>query len=72
VSYHRTTSSLVGFLLTFGVLLTLIIGAPFVGLWCINTLFNVNNPYDFMHWVAMFLSCFFVFGSGKVERTSKR
>ena len=32
-----------------------IIFAPFLGIWCINTMWDVNNPYDFWHWLAAFV-----------------
>jgi len=35
-------------LLVFGVL-------PTALLWCVNTLFNTNNPYDITHWFAALL-----------------
>ncbi len=31
---------------------------PFVGIWSLNTLFNLNIDYNFKNWVAFFLLVF--------------
>jgi hypothetical protein len=64
VSYRRSTNrSLFGTLFLLGLILVLVLLTPFAGIWCINTLFDLNNPYDFTHWGAMMLS-YFVLWSG--------
>ena len=50
-------------------LVVLILG-PFVGIWVINTLFDLNNPYDFTHWLAVFLAGFAFGGSGYTSKES--
>jgi len=32
-----------------------IVFAPFITIWCINTLWGMSNPYDFWHWLAALL-----------------
>ena len=32
--------------------LAAVIFSPFLTIWIINTLFDVDNPYDFKHWFA--------------------
>lgn len=45
-------------LVALGVIILLIILGPLLGIWVINTLFDVQNPYDFWHWLAVALSGF--------------
>jgi hypothetical protein len=33
---------------------------PFLGIWCINTLFNVSILYTWKNWVAFFLLFFVI------------
>lgn len=35
------------------IVLAVLIALPFGVIWSINTLFNINNPYDFEHWIAV-------------------
>jgi hypothetical protein len=40
------------------VALFLIFCGPLIGIWVINTLFDVQNPYDLTHWFAVLISGF--------------
>ena len=40
------------------IIVALIVLGPLLGIWVINTLFDVQNPYDFWHWLAVALSGF--------------
>jgi hypothetical protein len=51
-------------LVILGIILALALVGPFIGIWVINTLFDLSNPYDLTHWFAMLISGIFVFGGG--------
>ena len=44
------------------ILIALVVG-PLVGIWTINTLFDVNNPYDLPHMFAVICAGVFLWGS---------
>jgi hypothetical protein len=41
-----------------------IVFLPFLTIWCVNTLWDMNNPYDFTHWFAALCIGAGLFGSG--------
>ena len=52
------TSSTIGFLLIIVVAVLAMLVIPFLGIWCINTLFSVAIAYTWKNWVAFFLLLF--------------
>jgi hypothetical protein len=60
-------------LLIVAIAVVAVIFCPLLTIWCINTLWDVNNPYDFIHWLAAVLVGGSVIGSifGGVSRKSK-
>jgi len=47
----------------------LIVIGPLIGIWVINTLFDLQNPYDLTHWFAVLISGF-AFGSSSTSSSS--
>jgi hypothetical protein len=54
------------------VVVAAIIFCPLLTIWCINTLWDVNNPYDFWHWLAALLVGGSVLGALFGGSSSKR
>ncbi len=52
------TSSALGFLLILVIAVIAMLTLPFLGIWCINTLFSVTIAYTWKNWVAFFLLLF--------------
>lgn len=48
------------------IILVLLVVGPLIGIWVINTLFDLNNPYDLTHWFAVLISGF-AFGGNRVS-----
>lgn len=49
------------------VVLAAIILVPLLMVWSINTLFNVQNPYDFIHWLAALVLIALLAGSSQAS-----
>lgn len=65
------TSSGIFVILLILFVVAVILMAPFVFIWAVNTLFSLSIAYSFTNWVASFVLLLFV-GKPSINHTSKK